>query len=235
MSLFSFIHCTRLPEEELLDEDCKEAKQTWRNNIIYSIDVEKIYSAHCHLTIVTVIERDRADETVSLFRLTFPDSREPSSTSILRGFDDRGSRPLSPIIALFHAFPQEIAVQLGSHSRPDQNYIRGLLLYLGINDCSRTPSDKLEPIVEALSVAVHDLWVKAGTRNFVLVDVPLVDRSPSALDSSDEVQGASGHGATFSVRVHPMLTDVLGDQLEYDFAEDDPTDEGGSIWEDDLH
>ena len=34
---------------------------------------------------------------------------------------------------------------------------------------------------------------------------------------------------------HRALTNMLDDPLEYDFHEDDPTDEGGSIWADDLH
>ena len=34
---------------------------------------------------------------------------------------------------------------------------------------------------------------------------------------------------------HRLLSDVLEDPLDYDFAEDDPTTEGGGIWIDDLH
>ena len=34
---------------------------------------------------------------------------------------------------------------------------------------------------------------------------------------------------------HQVLTKVLEEPLEYDFSEDDPTIEGGSIWVDDLH
>ncbi|SJL02454.1 uncharacterized protein ARMOST_05781 [Armillaria ostoyae] len=100
------------------------------------------------------------------------------------------------------------------------------VLYLGINDCGRTSSDELESIVEALLGAVHDLYIKAGARNFVLVDVPPIDRSPGALDS-DEMQDR--------VETWNDLLHVLDDPLEYDFAEDDPDDEGSAIWEDDLH
>ena len=49
---------------------------------------------------------------------------------------------------------------------------------MGINDCGSTDADELEPIVESVFDAVHDLYVKAGARNFVLVDVPPIDRSP---------------------------------------------------------
>ena len=49
---------------------------------------------------------------------------------------------------------------------------------LGINDCGRTPSDELEPIVEGIFDTLHDLYVKFGARNFVLIDVLPIDRSP---------------------------------------------------------
>ena len=48
--------------------------------------------------------------------------------------------------------------------------------------------------------------------------------------------GLSSREATILLfSAHRVLTDVLDDPLEYDFHEDDPTDEGGSIWADDLH
>ncbi|KAK0461656.1 uncharacterized protein EV420DRAFT_1266339, partial [Desarmillaria tabescens] len=127
------------------------------------------------------------------------------------------------------------------------------VLFLDINDCGRISSEELEPIVEVLFDAVHDLYVKAGARNFVLVDVPPIDRSPSAVDSSDEVQNrvetwndllrtrasefatSSPQATVLVFSSHKVLTDVLDDPLEYDFTEDDPADEGGAIWEDDLH
>ena len=49
---------------------------------------------------------------------------------------------------------------------------------MGINDCGRTPSDDLEPIVEAIFDVLHDLYTKFLARNFVLIDVPPIDRSP---------------------------------------------------------
>ena len=45
-------------------------------------------------------------------------------------------------------------------------------------DCGTTDTDDLEPIVETVVDALHDLYVKAGARNLVLIDVPPVDRSP---------------------------------------------------------
>ncbi|KAG6858031.1 hypothetical protein C0995_003196, partial [Termitomyces sp. Mi166 len=105
--------------------------------------------------------------------------------------------------------------------------------------------------------ALHDLYVKAGARNFLLFDVPPVDRSPQAVaitSESAEVMEerikawnellktktvefalSSGKATTFLFSTHQALTDMLDDPLEYDFSEDDPTNECGCIWADDLH
>ena len=53
-----------------------------------------------------------------------------------------------------------------------------IVLSLGINDCGRTSSDELESIVETIFDTLHDLYIKVGARNFVLIDVPPIDRSP---------------------------------------------------------
>jgi hypothetical protein len=55
------------------------------------------------------------------------------------------------------------------------------VIYLGINDCGRTPSDELQSILETLFDAVHDLYVKAKARNFVFINVPPIDRSPGGM------------------------------------------------------
>ena len=52
------------------------------------------------------------------------------------------------------------------------------VFFLGINDCGRTEEDDLESIVETMFDGVHDLYIKAGARNFVFVDVPPMDRFP---------------------------------------------------------
>ncbi|KAI0710089.1 hypothetical protein C8Q76DRAFT_624757 [Earliella scabrosa] len=126
---------------------------------------------------------------------------------------------------------------------------------MGINDCGSTDADELEPIVESVFDTVHDLYVKAGARNLILVDVPPIDRSPQATDSgmSDEIEervktwnellhtqatefGTSSTEATVLLfSSHQVLSEVLDDPAEFDFGEDDPTTEGGGIWADDLH
>ncbi|KAK0230346.1 hypothetical protein IW262DRAFT_1488739 [Armillaria fumosa] len=127
------------------------------------------------------------------------------------------------------------------------------VLYLGINDCGGISSDELETTVEALLGAVHDLYIKAGAQNFVLVDVPPIGRSLGVLDTSDEIQDhvktwndllrahvsefstSSSQATVFVFSSRKVIADVLDDLLECDLGENDPDDEGGAIWEDDLH
>ena len=59
------------------------------------------------------------------------------------------------------------------------------VFYLGINDCGRMPSDDLEPIVEAVFDVLHNLYTKFFARNFVLIDVPPIDRSPGGMINSN--------------------------------------------------
>ncbi|KAH9919903.1 uncharacterized protein B0H18DRAFT_1096021 [Fomitopsis serialis] len=124
-----------------------------------------------------------------------------------------------------------------------------------INDCGNPDSDDLASILETIFDGVHDLYIKAGARNFVLIDVPPTDRSPQANDceTSDEIEervrtwndallaqttefGASTEQATTLLfSSHRVLTEVLDDPCEFDFTEDDATAEGGGIWTDGLH
>lgn len=52
------------------------------------------------------------------------------------------------------------------------------MFFLGINDCGRTDADDLESVVEIMFDAAHDLYTKAGARNFVCVGTPPMDRFP---------------------------------------------------------
>jgi hypothetical protein len=58
------------------------------------------------------------------------------------------------------------------------------VFYLRINDCGRTLSDELEPIVET----IFDLYVKAGARNLMLVDLPPAVESDSAKGIKERVK-----------------------------------------------
>jgi lysophospholipase L1-like esterase len=80
------------------------------------------------------------------------------------------------------------------------------VFYLGTNDCGRTPSDELEQIVETIFDTLHDLYVTAGARNFVLIDVPPIDRSP----------GGNGDLS----RLPLVASDIIHPAVESDSAED---------------
>ncbi|KAJ7470725.1 hypothetical protein FB451DRAFT_350182 [Mycena latifolia] len=127
------------------------------------------------------------------------------------------------------------------------------LLWLGINDCGRTAVDDLEPIVESIIDAVHVLYTRASARNFVIFQVPPINRSPSVTDSAEEVDqritiwndllraqvlefANNTKNANVSLfSAHEVLSEILDDPSQFDFSVNDPTDEGGAIWKDDLH
>ncbi|KAG5730360.1 hypothetical protein E4T56_gene11624 [Termitomyces sp. T112] len=54
-------------------------------------------------------------------------------------------------------------------------------IFLGINDLSLMDEDELDSVAELISDAMHDLYVKARARNFVVLDVPPVDFSPQGM------------------------------------------------------
>ncbi|KAL7280841.1 hypothetical protein ACG7TL_005785 [Trametes sanguinea] len=131
----------------------------------------------------------------------------------------------------------------------------GSVSSLGVNDSGRTDVDELEPIVDTIFDAAHDLYVKAGARNFVFIDVPPVHRSPQAVEarSSDTIaerveawndllraQAAEfgdryKQATTLLLSSHRVLTEVLDDPAAFDLAEEDVDTAGGGIWEEDLH
>ncbi|EKM74491.1 hypothetical protein AGABI1DRAFT_47884, partial [Agaricus bisporus var. burnettii JB137-S8] len=116
-------------------------------------------------------------------------------------------------------------------------------------------SEALEFIVEDIFDTVHDLYVKAQARNFVLIDVPPVDRSPQAIrlecmekieervetwnkllrTQAIEFQSKTTDATVLIFSSHKLFSDILDDPLEHEFTEDDPETEGGGIWVDDLH
>ncbi|KAH9917892.1 uncharacterized protein BXZ73DRAFT_92316 [Epithele typhae] len=119
-------------------------------------------------------------------------------------------------------------------------------VFIGINDCGRTAADDLETPLETIFDALDDLYIKAGARNFLLVDVPPMHRSPQAAASDNEGELAE-RVQTWNERLREraqdfassssqaMLSEVLDDPCEFDLTEDDPETEDGGFWLDDLH
>ena len=57
------------------------------------------------------------------------------------------------------------------------------VLYLGINDCGTILGCEFESIIESIFESVHRLYIKAGARNFLFIDVPPIDRTPGGESS----------------------------------------------------
>ncbi|KZT74128.1 carbohydrate esterase family 16 protein [Daedalea quercina L-15889] len=161
---------------------------------------------------------------------------------------------LSPqLSSFFDVFPQKKGMSnAGPILDPDKSVY---ILFLGINDCGTTDSDELEEVVEALFDNIHDLYTKGRARNFILIDVPPIDRSPQAIDceNSTDIEervktwnellrtqatefATSTEQATILLfSSHQVLMEVLDDPSEFHFSENDVECEGGAIWRDELH
>ncbi|KAI0362691.1 hypothetical protein OH77DRAFT_1442517 [Trametes cingulata] len=127
------------------------------------------------------------------------------------------------------------------------------VIYLGINDCGQTEEDELEPLMETLMDAAHDLYVKAGARNFIFIDVPPMGRFPGALSMSYTLEQRvnvwnalllseakkfaeeTSSATVFVLSSHVVFSDILDDPEHYGFTEDDVNEEGSGIWVDELH
>ncbi|KIJ21202.1 carbohydrate esterase family 16 protein [Paxillus involutus ATCC 200175] len=152
----------------------------------------------------------------------------------------------------FDRFPKKAKSSLVPALNPEgATYV----FFLGINDCGRNSAEDLDSAVEALFDVVHRLYIDATARNFILVDVPPIDRSPAALASksgtelkdrietwndlllthaSDFVSG-SKQASLLLFSSDKVLTEVLDEPLVYDFDRDDVDLEDGDIWQDTLH
>ncbi|KAI1790022.1 hypothetical protein LXA43DRAFT_1017956 [Ganoderma leucocontextum] len=181
--------------------------------------------------------------------------RARSNTLELQNFAFPGATAEEDLLAQLAAFFEKFPAKGRNNPTPalDQDST-SYFVFLGINDCGTTDFGEFESVVENVFDSLHQLYVKAGARNFVLFDVPPVDRSPQAIESdateetANRVEtwnellqtqtaefGLSSNEATVVIfSSHQVLTEVLKDPLEYDFSEDDPTIECGGVWVDDL-
>lgn len=76
------------------------------------------------------------------------------------------------------------------------------VIFIGINDCGTADSaDELEPIVETVFDTVHDLYIKAKARHFVLIDVPPIDRSPQGTPTLQDI--------IFLLSLRPQLSTTI--------------------------
>lgn len=119
---------------------------------------------------------------------------------------------------------------------------------------------------------MHDLYVKAGARNLLFIDVPPIDRSPGGkasnqvrsknsailplktartsgvdiagryerwnellLSNAEELASSSENATILVFSSHRLFSELLNGPGNYGFDEDDVTEAGGKIWEDQLH
>ncbi|KAH7922567.1 hypothetical protein BV22DRAFT_1094380 [Leucogyrophana mollusca] len=155
------------------------------------------------------------------------------------------------ISRFFAQFPKKS----GPESNPSLDPAQTLyVLWLGINDCGLTDEADLEEIVDKLfDDGLDEMYIGSGARNFLLIDVPPIDRSPSALESGGDVvdryltwnrllksrieafASDNKNASVILFSVHSVITAILDDPTKYGFQEEDVTDEGGGIWLDELH
>ncbi|KAJ8088933.1 hypothetical protein PM082_014180 [Marasmius tenuissimus] len=129
------------------------------------------------------------------------------------------------------------------------------ILFFGINDCGSNQECFLSDIVSKILEAAQRLYDEAAARNFLFIDVPPIDRSPSGVkfDCADIIERRvqtwneefrtqivefQANTATAKVNIfslHQVLSKILDDPEDFDFTEDDSTTEGGAIWVDELH
>ncbi|KAK7449777.1 hypothetical protein VKT23_013252 [Stygiomarasmius scandens] len=145
-----------------------------------------------------------------------------------------------------------VRAKLSASSSPKTIYY---VFFFGINDCGRSEVYFLSEIVEKIMDAADRLYTEAGARHFTFIDVPPIDRSPGGLERSDpdsiktrvntwnrELQKRVSQFISKTPKVtvtrfsvHDALSAILDDPEEYDFTEDDTTDQAGAIWADELH
>ncbi|KAH9935006.1 uncharacterized protein B0H18DRAFT_979369 [Fomitopsis serialis] len=130
--------------------------------------------------------------------------------------------------------------------------------WVGINDCSYETAEAIPGVVSEVFKLLSDLY-EHGARNFMLIDLPPVERSPSgpspenaarmfanrppkttlwniALRTQAETFAAAHDEATVLIYSSwAMFTKVLDAPAAYGFTTDDVRKPAGSIWVDRLH
>ncbi|KAK1221482.1 hypothetical protein PQX77_015716 [Marasmius sp. AFHP31] len=204
-------------------------------------------------------------QTVIIFGDSYSSESDAPNTTWVKHLRENLS---SNVVTYNFSFPgatteHDLADQLSqylSESRPKKLWSSSpkevcYVLFFGINDCGSNQECFLSDIVSKIPEAAQRLYDEAGARNFIFVDVPPIDRSPSGVkfDCADVIERRvqtwneefrtqiaefQENTATTKVAIfsfHGVLSKILDDPEEFDFTEDDSTTEGGAIWVDELH
>jgi len=119
--------------------------------------------------------------------------------------------------------------------------------WVGINDCLFTKHH--EPGIDVLS-ALHQELYDSGARNFLLIDVPPIDLSPTGrtsarprfqswndqlTDMATQFSEAHEDATVLIFSSYSTFSRVLADPVAHGFQEIDVKKSGGAIWSDHLH
>lgn len=148
----------------------------------------------------------------------------------------------------------EYPCKKSTHSQPALDPERThYVLFIGINDCGTTDEDDLEEIIEKVMDAVHRLYIGAGARNFVVMDVPPLSRTPGGIEDEDTLRARvntwntklgeqvdqfikeTPRASVTLYSIHAAFTDIADNPEDYGFDSSDVEDEGGAIWADTIH
>ncbi|EAU88978.2 hypothetical protein CC1G_10674 [Coprinopsis cinerea okayama7 len=113
-----------------------------------------------------------------------------------------------------------------------------IVAWFGINDCGTTDdADDLEQIVERIFDALHDLYVKWKGKNFLLIDVPPMHRSPGGVDvgmdderyiawneaflsQAKEFAETAANASTYVVSAYRIIGDILDNPEAHGLLQD---------------
>ncbi|TRM62842.1 hypothetical protein BD626DRAFT_557770 [Schizophyllum amplum] len=131
------------------------------------------------------------------------------------------------------------------------------VFYFGINDCDVTLAEDVAPLVDKVLDAARTLRREVGATDFVIMDIPPLERSPEATGRTPEnatqviaamdawnkvlrvkVANFAQEAAGRTIRVfspHAVFTAILDHPEEYGFTMEDTTKIGGAIWADEVH
>ncbi|KAJ7592777.1 hypothetical protein C8J56DRAFT_778881, partial [Mycena floridula] len=113
--------------------------------------------------------------------------------------------------------------------------------WFGINDCGRIDDEDLDAIIEKILDATHRLYISAGARNCIFIDVPPIDRCAWGWSNLVHYQAATyfwgprdTQATVFWFSAHATFTNILDEPESYGFIAEDVKVEG-TIWSDGLH
>lgn len=150
--------------------------RTWRSNI----DEKFIEPASSdNFAVPGATAEDDLHSQVSRYLNLSPQTRNHEASDELESTETLyGASP--PLCELAHQHITSYRTSRASLSWTDFSLISAPVVFIGINDVGCFPDeDDLEEMIENSVIdALRTLYVKAHARNFLIIDIPPMDRSP---------------------------------------------------------